>query len=177
MQLLSSLVAAPYTVADWSEVPLHPTTALHPPQEVLDWVWLVSSLNFSFWSDLPADQRYGVRWKTGVDGKGTPGEEKVHTGYWSLIAALHRAKENGTDVANPRWYKDATDEELTQVFQSEQVEEIPLLEKRIEVMREVGTVLCEVCARSLPDACVTLLRSFSSRIVIRRFIFEPSRSG
>lgn len=85
-----------------------------------------------------------MRWKSGTDGKGVKGEEKVWTGYWSLLAALHRAREEGIDVTSPAWYKDATDEQLRRVFRSDQEEGFPLLEKRIAVMREVGNVLCEV---------------------------------
>jgi hypothetical protein len=111
-------------------------------------------LNFSFWSDRPAHERYGVKYKTAVDGKEVyveseqghrQVEEKVHTGYSSLLAALHRAKDEGVDVANPRWYMDASEEDIRRVFRSDQAEEMPLLEDRIRVMRQVGTTLCEVC--------------------------------
>lgn len=115
----------------------------------------MSTLNFSFWSDRPATERFGVRYKTAIDGKevyvdsdqGHRGvEQRIHTGYTSLLVALHRAKDEGVDVTNPRWYKDATDDEVRRVFRSDQSEEMPLLDERIRVMREVGTELCEVRA-------------------------------
>ena len=109
-----------------------------------------SSLNFSFWSALPASSRYGVRWKAGAHGKGElGGADQVWTGYWSLLAALHRAQEEGINITEPAFYRDCDDEVLRSVFRSDQGEEIPLLEERIRVMREVGTILCQVCLRRL----------------------------
>lgn len=150
IQLYNNLLDKPYTTSDWSLVPLHPIPSLHPAEELVNFIFTVSSLNFSFWSDLPSDQRYGVKWKTGVDGKETVdaagvAEEKVYTGYSCLLSALHRAREEGIDVINPRWYATADEEALRRVFRSDQEEEIPLLEERIKVLREVGGVLCEVC--------------------------------
>ncbi|GAA5955014.1 hypothetical protein JCM3765_003161 [Sporobolomyces pararoseus] len=144
-QILSQLIKEPYTPSSWATVPLHPVPAQHSPEFILNWVFLVSSLNFSFWSSLPSDKRYGVRYKSACDGKAKEGErEVVWTGYFSLLAALHRAIEAGVDVTDPKWYgKEATDEELKTVLRSDQVEEIPLLEERIRVLREVGGVLCE----------------------------------
>ena len=72
----------------------------------------------------------------------------MYTGYFSLLAALHRAIEEGVDVTNPKWYgKEASDEELKKVFRTVQEEEMPLLEERIRVLREVGGVLCDVSQR------------------------------
>ncbi|GAA5883242.1 hypothetical protein JCM16303_007325 [Sporobolomyces ruberrimus] len=143
-QILSQLVKEPYTPSSWSLVPLHPVPALHSPEFILNWIFLVSSLNFSFWSSLPSQKRYGVEYETACDGKAKEGEgEVVWTGYFSLLAALHRAIEEGIDVTNPRWYgKEATDEDLRRVFRSDQEEEMPLLDERIRVLREVGGVLC-----------------------------------
>ncbi|KAI5479775.1 hypothetical protein MNV49_002587 [Pseudohyphozyma bogoriensis] len=140
--LYTSLKAKPYTAESWSLVPLHPDATVRTPQEIIDWVFLVSALNFSFWSDLPSDKRYGVQWKAGVDGKCVDEAEKVHTGYWSLIAALHRAKEEGVDITNPKVYKELSVESLRKVFRSDQAEEIPLFDERVRVLREVGEVLC-----------------------------------
>lgn len=48
-------------------------------------------LNFSFWSDLSECDRFAVTWRDGCDGKGGKGS-KTWTGYWSLLAALHRGE-------------------------------------------------------------------------------------
>lgn len=53
---------------------------------MLDWIFLVSVLNFSFWSDVASEQdRFGVRWPQTADGR-------RWTGYFSLLAALHRGE-------------------------------------------------------------------------------------
>ncbi|GAA5893329.1 queuosine 5'-phosphate N-glycosylase/hydrolase [Sporobolomyces salmoneus] len=144
-QILSQLIREPYTPSSWALVPLHPVPAKYSPSFILNWIFLVSSLNFSFWSSLPSDKRYGVRYKTACDRKGKEGEgETVWTGYFSLLAALHRAIDEGVDVTNPQWYgREATEAELRHVFRTDQEEEMPLLEERIKVLREVGGVLCD----------------------------------
>ncbi|GAA5839479.1 hypothetical protein JCM3766R1_003557 [Sporobolomyces carnicolor] len=143
--ILSQLVKEPYTPSSWAAVPLHPVPAKHSAEFILNWVFLVSSLNFSFWSSLPSDKRYGVRYKSACDGKAEQGRgDVVWTGYFSLLAALHRAIEAGVDVTNPRWYgKEASDAELKDVLRTDQEEEMPLLNERIRVLREVGGVLCD----------------------------------
>ncbi len=83
-----------YTPRTWRTHPLH----LCPAEPVawgapstracLDWVFLISSLNFSFWSEREGTHgRYGVEWRAGWDAD-CPGV--VHTGYWSLVAAVDR---------------------------------------------------------------------------------------
>jgi hypothetical protein len=61
----------------------------------MDWIFLISSLNFSFWSEHEGTpDRYGVEWREGweVD------ETIVHTGYWSLVAAIDRGKSKFTEA-------------------------------------------------------------------------------
>ena len=46
-------------------------------------------MNFSFWSELEGSpKRYGVEWREGWGSN----KQKVHTGYWSLVAAVDRGK-------------------------------------------------------------------------------------
>lgn len=58
----------------------------------MNWIFLISSLNFSFWSEKDGrEDRFGILWKEGV-GEEFAGE-MFHTGYWSLVAALDRGEE------------------------------------------------------------------------------------
>lgn len=78
--------------ANWAEEALHPMPGLRTVKETTDWLFLVSLLNFSFWSDefqTPEQGRFAIRWKDGVDRKGK-GKEVDWTGYWSLPAAINR---------------------------------------------------------------------------------------
>ncbi|TFY64606.1 hypothetical protein EVG20_g5886 [Dentipellis fragilis] len=86
-----------YTPRTWRTHALHllppePYDAAAPgTRATLDWVFLVSALNFSFWSareDSADGSRYGVQWRAGWDAPLEP--EVVHTGYWSLVAAVDR---------------------------------------------------------------------------------------
>lgn len=56
-------------------------------RDVLNWIFVVSSLNFSFWSEREGhSDRYGVEWRTGWGSE----QRKVWTGYWSLLASLNK---------------------------------------------------------------------------------------
>lgn len=87
------LLAESYTPRTWRTHPLHliPTEPHHPDdpwnRSVLNWVFLISALNFSFWSEREGcEDRYGVEWQRSW----TSPERTVHTGYWSLVSALNR---------------------------------------------------------------------------------------
>ena len=143
-----------YGFSSWSEHELHPK---EKNESTVNFIFLMDLLNFSFWSDEPDPEKAfaveyrGRRW----------------TGYWSLIAALQRAHEEGntpcitqpatriTDlpmteisITNPEYYVDeieCPDEVVQRVFRSATSEPIPLLEERISCMREAGRVLDTVC--------------------------------
>lgn len=57
----------------------------------LDWIFLVSALNFSFWSELDEQKRFGVDWRESWDPSSRP---RRWTGYWSLLAALNRGEDH-----------------------------------------------------------------------------------
>lgn len=86
-----------YTPRTWHTNPLHlcppePYDPTHPgTRATLDWIFLISSLNFSFWSYLDgSDDCFGVEWREGWES--SDHRHVVHTGYWSLVAALDRGK-------------------------------------------------------------------------------------
>ena len=71
-----------YSNEAWTQNEFHPKTQ---NEKAVDFIFTMDLLNFSFWSELPEDQRFavehrGTRW----------------TGYNSLVAALDRALEEGT---------------------------------------------------------------------------------
>lgn len=85
-----------YSPRTWRTQPLH----LLPPEvydandvrtkATLDWIFLISALNFSFWSEYEdTNGRYAVEWKEGWE-KGHQDQSKSWDGYWSLVAALNR---------------------------------------------------------------------------------------
>jgi hypothetical protein len=71
-----------YSTATWSEHMLHPKTK---DEQTVAFIFTMDLLNFSFWSDLPEDERFSIEYKN-----------ERWTGYWSLVAALQRALEEGS---------------------------------------------------------------------------------
>lgn len=93
-QIHARMLAESYSPRTWRTQPLHllppdSITSLKDPRALptLNWIFLVSSLNFSFWSELDEHARFGVDWRAGWDKNSEPAR---WTGYWSLPAALDR---------------------------------------------------------------------------------------
>ncbi|KAG0143611.1 hypothetical protein CROQUDRAFT_661055 [Cronartium quercuum f. sp. fusiforme G11] len=154
-QLLPSILTAqvslqgkPTVLTDWHSHPLHPplprredlqsSEAFEEARDkLLHWIFLVSVLNFSFWSSSPST-RFSVRCGP---------KDVAWTGYWSLLAALHRAIEEGCkEILEPTYYGTiASDADLRYVFRPDRThdEPMPLLSERIKLLREVGSVIVE----------------------------------
>lgn len=74
-----------YSTASWSAHELHPKTQ---DDDAAAFIFTMDLLNFSFWSEKPDDERFAVVYK-----------DKRWTGYWSLVASLQRALDEGTQRA------------------------------------------------------------------------------
>lgn len=73
-----------YSFRTWSEHELHPQTR---DASTVDFIFTMDLLNFSFWSDevnSSHGESFAVEWRG-----------RSYTGYWSLVAALQRALEEG----------------------------------------------------------------------------------
>ena len=135
-----------YSPSTWSSHSLHPQ---EKNEATVDFIFTMDLLNFSFWSAKSAEKRFAIEYR---------GER--HTGYWSLVALLQRALDEGIPITSPYFWVDediCTDALLRHVFRSATDEEIPLLEERIACLREAGQVLCEVIP-SPPPQCNAVLR-------------------
>lgn len=78
-----------YSTATWAEHELHPK---EKDENTLDFIFTMDLLNFSFWSELPDDERFAIEYRG-----------KVWKGYWSLVAALQRGLDEGeSNHFNPR---------------------------------------------------------------------------
>ncbi|XP_030753726.1 queuosine salvage protein-like [Sitophilus oryzae] len=110
--------------ANFSQVEFHPKPDdLH----VLDWLFVVDTLNFCFWNYDDAEG-----WK--VEG---------YTGYFALCATINRALKEKVDILNPKFYSTISEEQLKKIFRSDTKVEIPLLAERLKCLHEVGAVLQE----------------------------------
>jgi hypothetical protein len=151
-----------YTAKTWAQHELHPKAK---DESTVDFILTMDLLNFSFWSDESDEsKRFAIEYRG-----------KRWTGYWSLVAALQRALDEGMFVLlfpwnvtcamqrgnKPRltlaeipitspsfWLNEdeLTEDLLRHVFRSATDEQIPLFEERLECLREAGRVLDEVMA-------------------------------
>uniref|UniRef100_A0A182YJ85 Queuosine 5'-phosphate N-glycosylase/hydrolase n=1 Tax=Anopheles stephensi TaxID=30069 RepID=A0A182YJ85_ANOST len=95
----------------------------------VDWIFLIDTLNFCFWTP-GAD---ATKWK--VDGQ---------TGYFALCAAINRAMRDGIDITNPAYYSKITVVQLESILRSDTADtKAPLIESRVECLHEVGQVLLD----------------------------------
>ena len=74
-----------YSTQTWSEHELHPKAK---DEATVDFVFTMDLLNFSFWSELPSEKRFAIEYRG-----------RKWTGYWSLVAALQRALDEGRHLA------------------------------------------------------------------------------
>lgn len=70
-----------YSTKTWSSHELHPKSK---DESTVDFIFTMDLLNFSFWSEANEEERYAVEYNG-----------KRYTGYWSLVAALQRALDEG----------------------------------------------------------------------------------
>lgn len=75
-----------YSTATWSDHELHPKVK---DESTVAFIFTMDLLNFSFWSELPDDERFAVEYRG-----------KRWTGYWSLVASLQRALDEGQSLAH-----------------------------------------------------------------------------
>ncbi|KAK3320609.1 hypothetical protein B0T19DRAFT_244043 [Cercophora scortea] len=119
-----------YSPAKWSAHELHPKTK---DDATVAFIFTMDLLNFSFWSERSAAERFAISYR-----------DKQWTGYWSLVAALQRALDEGIPITDSHFWQDeeeCTLDVLKHVFRSCTDEEMPLLEERLACLRESGTVL------------------------------------
>src|SRR5436190_16721376 len=76
-----------YSTKAWAVHELHPKTK---DEKALDFIFTMDLLNFSFWSDAGDEsKRFAIEYRG-----------KRWTGYWSIVAALQRALDEGIDPGN-----------------------------------------------------------------------------
>lgn len=73
-----------YSTKAWAEHELHPKPKDEWDEDVVNFIFTMDLLNFSFWSEKDEQQRFQVEWNS-----------QRWSGYWSLVAALQRAITEG----------------------------------------------------------------------------------
>ncbi|KAK5133714.1 hypothetical protein LTR08_007468 [Meristemomyces frigidus] len=131
--IYASMQERHYSTDAWSEHELHPKSQDGFSElAIVNFIFTMDLLNFSFWSELSEAQRYQVEYRG-----------KRWTGYNSLVACLRRALDEGVPITTPRYWRseDASYEVLRRVFRSATDEQIPLLDERVAILKDVAEVL------------------------------------
>ncbi|KAG8527665.1 uncharacterized protein KY384_007818 [Bacidia gigantensis] len=120
-----------YSSQTWRSHELHPKSK---DSKTVEFIFLMDLLNFSFWSvkDDPSEC-FAVAYRG-----------QCWTGYWSLVAALQRALDEGFPITDPKFWTDetsASDDVWRKIFRSATEEEMPMLEERIQCVRDAGRIL------------------------------------
>lgn len=79
--IYQSMQEKSYSTSTWSEHELHPK---EKDEDTANFIFTMDVLNFSFWSESNEKDRFGVSYGG-----------KRYTGYWSLVALLRRALDEG----------------------------------------------------------------------------------
>ncbi|PIA89024.1 UPF0553 protein [Cercospora beticola] len=142
-EIYRAMKARGYSTETWSTHELHPKPSEGFSEvDIVNFVFTMDLLNFSFWSELSSDDRFQVEYR-----------EQRWTGYNSLVACLRRALDEAIPITTPRFWTSprCTQETFTHVFRSATSEPIPLLSERIAILKEASTVLQEEFADEIDD--------------------------
>lgn len=111
----------------------------------INWIFLIDTLNFSFWSDnelipdpLPSNYKPSNIEKYTVIYNQIP-----YTGYWALCAAVNRALDEGYPITEAQYYAHITEQELRHILRSDSSVQIPLFESRLKILQETGKILID----------------------------------
>ncbi|CAJ1068940.1 queuosine salvage protein [Xyrichtys novacula] len=117
------------TASGWKKA--NPLAPAPNSDQALNWVFVVDTMNFSFWPEKETEQ-------CEVTFKGT-----TYTGYMTLCAAITRAMEEGIPITDPKYFSQISVEELGHVLRSDNKTAMPMLQERHQVLTEGGRVLLE----------------------------------
>lgn len=100
-----------------------------PEDELARWLFVVDTVNYSFWPD-PGKPLWAIEYRG-----------RKFSGYWGLSASFRRAYEEGVPITDPSFLATLSEDILAGIFRGEG--EIPLFRSRLDHLREAGQVLLE----------------------------------
>jgi len=125
-KILNQMKERKYSVTIWKDEVTHPKEM---NEATVDWIFVVDSLNFSFW--LPGEKQFQLEH-----------EGVVFEDYQALCMAVNRALKEGIPLTTPSYYKSVKLETVSHVFRSCNGTTLPLLEQRTQNLNTNGQVLC-----------------------------------
>jgi hypothetical protein len=96
-------------------------------EETVSYLLVLDSINFCFWP-LPGKARWEITYQS-----------NQLSGYYGLAAALKKALELGVPISKADYLAELTGDELAEILGGRG--ELPLLDKRLEILNELGHVL------------------------------------
>eukprot|EP01102_Stenamoeba_stenopodia_P003587 TRINITY_DN13772_c0_g1_i1.p1 TRINITY_DN13772_c0_g1~~TRINITY_DN13772_c0_g1_i1.p1 ORF type:complete len:343 (+),score=60.01 TRINITY_DN13772_c0_g1_i1:28-1029(+) len=148
-QLVEMMKQKQYSSACWKQNELTPSVA---DENSLNWIFIIDTLNFCFWAKTP-EELFAVTYKG-----------KRYTGYWSLCACINRALDEGVALTDANFLANLQRETIEHIFRSDNGQAVPLLEKRLSVLREAGQVLQSKFQGSFRN-CVAQANRSASKLV------------
>ncbi len=92
-----------------------------------------SVMGFCYWAEK-GKEKWQVEWPAG---------NLVTGGWYGVIASYERALSEGIPILDSSWLMDISKEDLRKIFRSSTDSDIPLLEERTEIMKNVAKILVE----------------------------------
>ncbi|KAJ1986230.1 hypothetical protein H4R33_003478 [Dimargaris cristalligena] len=141
--IYEQLLRQRYSCQTWKSHPLNPQ---HNEPATVDWIFLVDTLNFCFWSDgaVDHDPEHNRAEPFTVDFQGT-----AYQGYWALCAAINRALGEGFPCTSATFMVEATNDTWAHIFRSTTATPIPQWPTRLRIIREAGRILLDQCGGSI----------------------------
>ncbi|PRP77812.1 hypothetical protein PROFUN_07754 [Planoprotostelium fungivorum] len=127
-KLVDAYKTGSFRLENWKSHELTPKTM---DEDTLNWIFVVDTLNFCFWTspDRPAYE---------AEYNGT-----TYTGYWSMVASINAALQKDIPVCDPKYLSELDEHKLRQIFVPCRGRDVPMFHERLTVLREAGTVLME----------------------------------
>ena len=94
-------------------------------EEKLAFLFTFNSTSFSYWGN----PKWSIKYK----------EKTFDRGTWSMIASLKRAIDQGKHILDPNYLANLDREQLAEILRGNT--EIPLLDQRLSILRDVGRVI------------------------------------
>ncbi len=95
--------------------------------KTVQWLFVLDSLNFSFWPDLQ-QERWIVPWNG-----------QMQKGYWALACSLTKAMQSRPSLTDASFLEHVDEVQLAEILDGNG--SVPMLKQRVQVLNEIGGIL------------------------------------
>lgn len=122
----------------------------------VDFIGVGNAINFAF-TDLETQESFRVEW-----------QGREWRGAFAMWASLSRGLESGLNLLDARLLRELSAEQCQDIFRG--ASRIPMLEERLNILREVGTVLSESYGSFHNLFCEARYKAFGPGGVVQRVL-------